>query len=188
MKFNELTLAMTYVGEEAGTWSLHALSRNEGVIHPDHLELSGWASALGGMRVLVDRIFCALDTTAGTDLFSHAWFLAETLAELQPTPALRALRAESGGDLVAQIWLEDTSRVALVRGTEGLELSYLDPSGGAPAERLSPYFDGLLVSTHHWVAAASVALEEWAEVTRRVAGPRPSGRDRSWRLLQALGF
>lgn len=189
MTLREATLALTYSHELADTWSLYALCCNEGVIAPEDLHLAGWFRALGGLQIYVGRFLRVADTTGRADVFSHAWFLAETTVALrEATPLREVVPTRPPHDAtLAELRLEDGGTLQLRQGEGELLLDHLDPHGGAPEDRLSPYFVGLKLDPDAWVDAAYVALEEWARITRRRAPAHPPEDHLGWRLVGAIG-
>lgn len=168
-----LSTALYYVDDQAGSWSLLDLCRNAGVINPDHLDAHGFAAAGGGLRLFKDRIFCFLDTSGRTDLFTNAWFLLESVAGLsrgRMAEELASFRPGHEDGLVASLHHEDGTSVRLEDGGEALLLSFLDHEEEAPDDRLSPFFRHLPVERGAWVAQALTALGEYAQIVRRTAG------------------
>lgn len=196
-RISNLSMALYYVDDQAGSWSLFDLCRNAGVINPDHLDASGFAAAGGGLRLFEDRIFCFLDTPGRTDLFTSAWFLLESIAGLAEGPMAEALapfHPGHEGGLVAVLSHEDGTSVRLEDDGEALLVSFLDHEEQAADERLSPFFRHLPVGREAWLAQALIALGEYARIVRRTAGkemPASSGPGRllgAWSRLAQTGL
>jgi hypothetical protein len=194
---SNLSMALYYVDDQAGSWSLFDLCRNAGVINPEHLDARGFAGAGGGLRLFEDRIFCFLDTPGRTDLFTNAWFLLESIAGLAEGPmaeALASFQPGHEGGLVAVLHHEDGTSLHLDDHGEVLLLSFLDHEEQAPDERLSPFFRDLPVDREAWLAQALIALGEYAQLVRRTAGkevPPSSGPGRllgAWSRLALAGL
>jgi hypothetical protein len=162
-----LSISLFYAHEEAGTWSLLDLSKGRGVIAPDDLGADAFLHAAGGIRFDHDRFHTFLRTCAAGDLESYVYFLLGSLATLstsQLPDELEKLRSDGTfmdeTDVVAAVMGEDQSRIVLRRKGNALELAHLDPNGKAPADRLSPYFDGVEIPIALWRREAATALEE----------------------------
>lgn len=164
----ELSIELVYTDETVGSWTLGALARNAGVIHPDHLAPEAFYDVFGGLRVATDRIFRFLDVDAAFDLVAYVRFLIGGVVEVQGQPvpaALEDFRSASAYEpIIASVLHQDGSRVQLRLVPEGLALDHLDPEGEAPDGRGSPYFDGLLLDPVAWRAAALEALAEYRAV------------------------
>lgn len=186
MAFDDITVALTYTAEAVGTWSLHALCRNAGVIDPEHLDSAGWRAAQGGLILAVDRVYRVLDTTGRTDLWSHAFFLGQCLASLTNSAALRAIYGSQRGAAVAELAFEDGTMLRVSREADLLRIDFLDSNGAVPQMRLSPFFTGLWVQTAAFVSACTLALTEWCQVTRRGMDSEPPDDDPVWRLVEAM--
>lgn len=175
MRVSDLSTALYYVDDQAGSWSLHDLCRNAGVINPAHLDARGFAGASGGLRLFESRFFCFLDTQGRTDLFTSAWFLLESVASLARgslAEELASFHPGHDGGLAAILHHEDSSSLRVEDHGDTLQLSFLDENEQAPDVRLSPYFDGVTISREAWLAQALVALGEYARIVRRTAGTK----------------
>lgn len=196
MHVSQLSTALYYVDDQAGSWSLHDLCRGAGVIHPAHLDARGFAGAGGGLRLFERRFFCFLDTQGRTDLFTSAWFLLESVASLARGALAEALAAHHpghDGGLAAILQHEDGSSLRVEEHGDTLRLSFLDEAEQAPDVRLSPYFHGVMVAREAWLAQALVALGEYARIVRRTAGtgvpsPGPGRVLDAWSRLALAGL
>lgn len=178
MHVSNLSTALYYADDQAGTWSLYDLCRDAGVINPTHLDASGFAGAMGGLRLFENRFFCFLDTQGRSDLFTSAWFLLESVASLARgsiAEELASFHPGHDGELSAVLYHEDGSSLRIEGHGDTLRLSFLDENEQAPEVRLSPYFHGLTLSREAWLAQALVALGEYTRVVRRTAGAELPG-------------
>lgn len=164
---SQLSAELIYVDDTVGPWTVGALARCQGVIHPDHLTAESFYEVLGGLRLSTDRLFRFLDLSGAADLVSYVRFLLSSLAGLHagPLPAeLAAFANDHPPPVIACVLRHDASRLQLRLTGENLLLDYLDTRAHAPAGRGSPYFEGLRLDPVSWQAAALEALSEYRQV------------------------
>jgi hypothetical protein len=166
-----LSISLFYAHETAGIWSLFDLANNRGVIAPDDLSAEGFYQAQGGLQLDHDRFHTFLRTSAAGDLTSYVYFLLGSLVLLADRPLPKALSRLATDELGG----EDLSRLLWKSRPGAMALSYLDPRGNAPPDRLSPYFEDIEIPAALWRREAILALNEYfAVAAERARGDRES--------------
>jgi hypothetical protein len=169
----DLAVALYYVHDAAGIWSLEDLANHRGVIAPENLGASGFSESRGMLRVNSDRIYGFLSHSSCIELIEYVVFLWGTLAATAAKPVPRTLRIAipptKDGTFNSVVGLcigEDMGRIVVQDAGDLVSLSYVNREGLAPDYRLSPYFVGLSVPKVMWRSACCQALDEFFKVAQ----------------------